>query len=121
MNKKLNLATGRLGEEIATRFLEEKGYKILFRNFKTKYSEIDLIAQKRKPLIFVEVKTRKGEAFGSPEEAINRDKKDRLKKAAQAFVAFHQWAGPFQIDVLAIVLGQNNEVLRLTHYENITS
>ena len=120
MNKKLNLETGKLGEDIAANFLEEKGYKILFRNFKTRYSEIDLIAQKGKSLIFVEVKTRKGEAFGSPEEAINKNKKNRLKKAAQAFVAFHHWEGSFQIDALCLVLGPDNTVLRLTHYKNIT-
>ena len=119
MNKKLNLATGKLGEDIATQFLEEKGYKILFRNFKTKYSEIDLITQKGKSLVFIEVKTRKGEAYGQPEEAINQNKKSRLKKAAQAFVAFHHWEGPFQIDAICLVLGPNNEILHLTHYENI--
>ena len=119
MGKKFNLKTGKLGEDIAAHFLEEKGYHLLFRNFKTRYSEVDLIVQKGKSLIFVEVKTRNGEAFGSPEEAINKKKKSRLKKAAQAFVAFHHWEGSFQIDAICLVLGQNDEVLRFAHYKNI--
>ena len=120
MGKKFNLETGKLGEDIAEKFLREKGYQIITRNFKTKYSEMDLIAKKDNSLIFVEVKTRVGNDFGSPEEAINKRKRRRLKRAAQAFTAFHHWEGPFRIDAVCIVLDKEGEIHRLRHYQNIT-
>ena len=120
MGKKFNLETGKLGEDIAEKFLREKGYQIITRNFKTKYSEMDLIAKKDNSLIFVEVKTRAGDNFGSPEEAINKRKRRRLKRAAQAFTAFHHWEGPFRIDAVCIVLDKEGEIHRLRHYQNIT-
>lgn len=120
MEKKFNLKTGKLGEDIAEKFLKEKGYKIISRNFKTKYSEIDLIVVKNKFLVFVEVKTRVGDNFGSPEGAINRKKRSRLEKAARAFTAFNNWEGPFRIDAICIVLDKNHKVNQLRHHENIS-
>jgi len=119
MEKKFNLKTGKLGEEIAARFLEKKGYKITARNFKTKYSEIDLIARRKDILVFVEVRARAGEDFGTPEETINREKKRRLKRAAQAFAAFNKWKGPLRIDAVCLVLDENQKAARVSHYENI--
>lgn len=119
MAKKFNLKTGKLGEDMAENFLKRKGYQIIARNFKTKYSEIDLIAEKDKVLIFVEVKTRAGDGFGSPEEAINQEKRKRLKRAAQAFVAFHHWEGSSRIDAICIVLDKEGEITQFRHHENI--
>jgi len=119
MEKKFNLKTGRLGEDMAKKFLREEGYQIISRNFKTRYSEIDLIAKKDNSLVFVEVKTRVGNNFGSPEEAINKRKRNRLKRAAQAFVAFHHWEGPFRIDAVCIVLNKEGEISQFRHHENI--
>ena len=119
MDKKFNLKTGNLGEDIAKRFLEKKGYKIISQNFKTKYSEIDLITRKKDFLVFVEVRTRVGDNFGSPEETINKEKRWRLKRGAQAFVAFNDWKGPFRIDAVCIVLNEDHKVDQFHHYENI--
>ena len=69
--------TGKLGEEIAKKYLELKGYKIIDRNYKTKFGEIDLVCKKGKRLIIIEVRTKKGLDFGTPEESLNRKK---LKK-----------------------------------------
>jgi len=113
------LETGKLGEDIAEKFLRGKGYQIISRNFKTKYSEIDLIAKKDNSLVFVEVKTRVGNDFGLPEEAINRRKRSRLKRAVQAFAAFHNWKGPFRIDAVCIVLNREGEIAQFRHHENI--
>jgi len=104
---------------MAEKFLKGKSYQIISRNFKTKYSEIDLIAKKDKSLVFVEVKTRVGDDFGSPEEAINKRKRRRLKRAAQAFAAFHYWEGPFRIDAVCIVLNKKSEITQFHHHENI--
>ena len=72
--KTKNLEVGRIGEAIAKKYLRKRGYKIIEENYKTKYAEIDLIARYKNALVFVEVRTRIGERFGTPEESINRDK-----------------------------------------------
>ncbi|MDP2909847.1 MAG: YraN family protein, partial [bacterium] len=73
-----NKNLGDLGERLAGEFLERKGYEIVERNYRTKWSEIDLICKDKGDLVFVEVKTRIDGIFGTPEDAINKDKMRRL-------------------------------------------
>lgn len=68
---------GRLGEEYAARLLEREGYRILSRNFHTRYGEIDLIAQKGEILAFIEVKTRAADSLSRPAAAVSRQKQSR--------------------------------------------
>ena len=120
--KKYNLETGRLGEDIARKYLEQKGYIIIDQNYKNKYAEIDLIAQDGDGLVFVEVKTRTGEQFGMPEQSINRDKMLRLIRNARAYMAIkNQNNMNYRIDAVCIVLDRNKEIERIDHYQNITS
>ena len=65
--KQFNLQKGSRGEEEAARYLGQKGYQILERNHRTKFGELDIIASDKETLVFVEVKTKIGEDFGSPE------------------------------------------------------
>lgn len=111
--------TGRIGEHIAKEYLGRKGYKIIEQNYKTKYAEIDLVAQKEGALVFVEVRTKTGEQFGTPEETINYKKKMKLTRNAKAFVAKKKFIGLYRIDAVCIVLGENKQAKRVTHYENI--
>lgn len=117
--KEHNLNIGRLGETIAKRYLEKKGYSIVDQNYKNKYAEIDLIAQDKDSLVFVEVKTRIGEQFGSPEGALNKDKMQRLIRNAQAYMAIKHYDMSYRIDGICIVLDENKQVNRIDHYENI--
>jgi putative endonuclease len=110
---------GKMGEDLARKFLEDKGYKIIEQNYKTKYSEIDLVVQKNKELVFVEVRTKIGENFGTPEDTLNYKKKNKIRFNALAYTAFKKWQGPIKIDAICIVLKPNYEVSRLNHYENI--
>lgn len=141
MDKIKALATGRKGEAIAKKYLEEKGYKIIEQNYKTKYSEIDLVARQKNELVFVEVRTKIGENFGSPEETIDRKKLRKLWNNATAYAARTKWKGSCRIDAVCIVLkdysiahsdisgilpamasGKFNipaAIERLNHYENI--
>ena len=114
-----NLATGKLGEEIAKKYLENKGYKIVERNYKTKYAEIDLVAKRKNELVFVEVRTKVGENFGSPEETIDRKKLRKLWGNATAYGARARWQGHCRIDAICIVLKKDYSLGRLNHYENI--
>lgn len=118
---------GKIGEDLAREFLEKQGYKILEQNYKTKYAEIDLVAQKRnglfeKPrLVFVEVRTKIGENFGSPEDTLNKNKLRKVLQNARAYSAFKKWQGPCRIDAVCIVLNPDCTISRLTHHENIIS
>lgn len=110
---------GKIGEDFAKKFLEDKGYKIIEQNYKTKYAEIDLICQLKKELVFVEVRTKIGENFGTPEDTINNQKKRKILQNAKAYSAFKNWQGPEKIDAICIVLKPDFTILRLNHYENI--
>ena len=114
-----HIATGKLGEEIAKKYLEEKGYKIIEKDFKTKYAEIDLVGTKNKGMVFFEVRTKRGEAFGSPEETLNSKKLKKLCLGAKIFSVAKKWSGSMRIDAVCVVLKENNEILRINHYENI--
>jgi len=112
-------SVGKLGENIAREYLKNKGYNIIEQNYRTKYAEIDLVAKKDNILAFIEVRTKTGEQFGTPEETINMDKKRRLKMNSMAYVARKKWKGLYQIDAICIVLNPNQELERLNHYKNI--
>jgi putative endonuclease len=119
---------GQLGESLARKFLEEKGYKILEQNYKTRFAEIDLVtsvpgrlASGGEKLVFVEVRTKVGENFGTPEDTINRQKLWKVLQNAKFYSAFKGWQGPERIDAICIVLRPDLSVGRLTHHENIVS
>ncbi len=77
---------GKKGEEIAGRFLTSRGYRILDRNFRTPRGEIDLIVLDGEYLVFVEVKSRRGNRFGAPQDAVDRRKQEHLIKASQFYM-----------------------------------
>ena len=114
-----NLETGKIGEEIAKDYLKRKGYKIIEQNYKTKYAEIDLVTKKGKELVFVEVRTKKGEDFGTPEETLDKRKLRKLWSNAKAYTAWKKWQGPYRVDAVCVVLRYDNMIERINHYENI--
>jgi len=121
--KKFNRNLGAKGEQIAAEFLEGKGYRISKRNFFTKFGEIDLICIKDSLLIFVEVKLKVGEDFGSPEEMINPQKIKQVERIAGLFLLKNPEIKAkflsYRLDAVCIVLGPAGEILRLNHYENL--
>lgn len=84
--KTQNKETGKLGEDMAAKFLEAKGYKILDRNYSTKFGELDIIALDNNVLVFVEVKTKTSDQFGSPEEMITPHKLRQIRNTAQSYL-----------------------------------
>lgn len=74
------------GESVAVDFLKANGYKILERNFTTKCGEIDIIARKKSSIVFVEVKTRTSDNFGTPSEAVDRRKLNKLTSVANQYI-----------------------------------
>lgn len=116
--KSKNRELGRLGEELAVRALEEKGYDILERNFATRMGEIDVIAKDGEVLVFVEVKAKTGIDMGMPEEMIDRGKLTRVENMALVYLGDKK--ALCRIDVVAIVLDDEGGLVRLTHYQNVT-
>ena len=98
--------TGRQGEAIAERYLADKGYKLIERNWRCQIGELDLIVADDNDLIFVEVRTRQDFRFGTPEESITPAKQARLIELAETYLqetaaAHRSW----RIDVVAVRLG----------------
>jgi putative endonuclease len=79
-------AVGKAGEEAAVQFLRQHGYRILERNYRCRFGEIDLIARDGPMLAFVEVKTRRSQKYGPPAEAVTLQKQRHLIKASQAYL-----------------------------------
>lgn len=95
----------RIGEEEACRFLRKNKLKILCRNYRTSGGEIDIVAQLKKIIVFVEVKTRTSTAYAQPWEAVGYRKRNNLKAAAKAYVMENAVRGhEFRFDVISIVL-----------------
>ncbi|MFZ9718793.1 MAG: YraN family protein [Chitinophagaceae bacterium] len=99
---KHHLKTGKEGETLAAEWLVAGGYAILFRNWRYAYYEIDLIAIKQDVLHFIEVKTRKNNRFGYPEEAVDRKKLQRLMHAAEVFLSQYPRYKRVQYDVVSV-------------------
>jgi putative endonuclease len=108
---------GAWGEEIASQYLEAKGYRILARNWRTQEGEVDLVAQDGETVVFVEVKTRTSKDFGWPEESITATKRRRLQRSALAYLSDQDLIDIlWRIDVIAIDRNQSGGVERLEHY-----
>ena len=101
-----HLEVGRRGEELARVLLQQHGYKILGTNVRGHYGEIDIVARKKDCHVFVEVRTRTGDAYGTPEESITPRKRDKLVTCALDYVAKHKELqdAHIRIDVVAIEL-----------------
>lgn len=93
---------GALGEALAENFLKRKGFKILARNLRNSFGEIDLVAEENGVIVFVEVKSLKGDAL-SPQESIQQYKKEHLRKTALKFLqARGLLEQPVRFDVVAV-------------------
>jgi putative endonuclease len=113
---------GRWGEEIAACFLSKKGFEIISRNVRTSYGEIDLIVKDGEEIIFVEVKTRTTDSFGTPEESVTRRKLEHLVNSIQAFLQEHtEFSGAWRIDVLAIQGTPGIGASRIEWFQNVGS
>ncbi len=103
LNSRQNL--GQSGEDTAAEFLSNNGYAILTRNYRCRYGEIDIIAQSRDVLVFIEVKTRTGDVYGSPAAAVTLRKQRQISKTAQYYLAEHNlFDAPARFDVVCIAI-----------------
>ena len=108
--------TGINGEKMAVQYLQEKGYVILHTNWRNGKAEADIIAEKNGMLIIAEVKTRSTAYFGSPGEAVDKQKQKMLVKAAEAYLEINNIDKEVRYDVVAIVM--NKKETTIDHIED---
>ena len=123
--------TGTTGESVAGKWLENKGYFIIDRNYKRKWGELDIIAQKNEILHFVEVKTVSRRSFGGhfeqeinnyrPEDNMHPWKLKRLRRALQTYLLekYKVKEPPWQFDLVCVFLDQEKRVAKVRFMENI--
>ncbi len=117
---------GEWGEELAAHYLKKKGYKILDRNVRSRYGEIDIIAEDAdrgsEVTIFIEVKTRSSTRFGRPEQAVDRRKREHLTSAAAAYLQEHPQRGDhWQVDVIAVERIPSQGKPQIYHFKDVFS
>ena len=118
-----NKNLGQAGEDFAAKFLESKGYKIIEKNFRIRFAEIDIIAELNDEIIFVEVKTRSNTRCGLPAEAVDLRKQKKIIQAASVFLQDDKFFDrPCRFDVIEIYSsGKNFEVRHIENAFEITS
>ncbi|GAB4539687.1 MAG: YraN family protein [Anaerolineae bacterium] len=110
---------GQRGESIAAACLERRGYRILERNWRCAAGELDIVARDGETLAFIEVRTRRGERFGSPEESLTPSKQSRLIELARTYL--HQEGltdQDWRIDVVAVELDGRGQLKRINLIRN---
>ncbi len=103
--------TGKSGEELAGKYLEQKGYQVLETNWQSGHQEIDIIARKDDLLVVAEVKTRRTRFFGEPEEFVTRNKQRQLIKAANQYLLKNELDLEVRFDIVSVLLqGERHQV-----------
>ena len=113
-----HIDTGQQGEALAANYLQEKGYRIVVRNFRSGKGEIDLIAWAPEgALVFIEVKTRALDGFGGPEESVDKKKQDMLARTAGSFMEQIGHEGEIRFDIISVLL-RNGQLNSIRHAED---
>ena len=112
---------GKYGEELAATYLQKHGIRIIDRNFQEHYGELDIVAIEHQTLVFIEVKTRIGHAFGKPEESVTPWKLKEVVKTAQYYKMLHpELPESMRIDVIGIELNPDRTLKYFNHIQNVT-
>ncbi len=111
-----HIQLGKDGEQLAVDFLMKKNHKILARNWRSSYLELDIVTKFEDLIIFVEVKTRKDSTFGLPESFVTYKKQKRIAKAAQAYINKYKIKSEIRFDIVSLIL--NDKVRKLRYIPN---
>ncbi|NLW25153.1 MAG: YraN family protein [Clostridia bacterium] len=102
---------GNLGENLAMEKLKDMGYKIICRNFTCRLGEIDIIAQDKDILVFIEVRSRKADTYGFPSETVNFRKQQKLRKVAQYYLMINNLENVYcRFDVVSIIWNKGKRI-----------
>ena len=119
MDGHLRASYGGVGEAAAERFLVDRGMRLVARDVRLKQGQIDLVMLDGDCLVVVEVKARRGHAFGLPQEAVGYRKLRKLWELTEAFHQLHPGTGRRRIDVVAVDLDRSGRPVRCEHIENV--
>ncbi|MBO5408138.1 MAG: YraN family protein [Clostridia bacterium] len=119
--EKYRQSIGKLGEQKAKNYLKRRGYQILDSNYRTKAGEIDLIVKDQDCLVFVEVKTRTSEEYGTPAEAVSFYKQQHMLKSAQYYLLRHGGECECRFDVIEVRLPARGwlRIATINHIKNV--
>jgi len=110
---------GQLGEQLAADRLASLGYEIVERNYRCTEGEIDIVARQSGRWVFVEVRTRRGDRFGTPEESLTARKRAHIRASAQRYLSEHAAAeADWRVDAVAVVLTPAGRIARIDVIEN---
>ncbi len=114
------MSTGQRGEEIAQHFLEERGLKLVERNWRCRAGELDLVMLDGDVLVYVEVKTRRNRTAGAAEESVSPSKGEKLLATGEWYLAEHPAFADhlWRIDIVAVTMTSAGRVTRITHLPN---
>lgn len=94
---------GKIGEELAEKYIINKGYQIIEKNFSCKQGEIDIIAQDKDEIVIIEVKTRTQTKYGTPSESVNNQKQNHILRVAEYYIHFKNLQNRYiRIDVIEV-------------------
>lgn len=114
--KRYNKKVGAYGEELARKYLKDKKYKIIYKNFTTPYGEIDIISQLGNQLVFIEVKTRTTNTFGFPEQAINEEKKENFINSVEHYLTEKNTSNKeIRADVISVQINKEKKTVKIWH------
>lgn len=99
------------GENLAVRFLENSGFRVLERNWRCDVAEADIIAMDGDTLVVVEVKTRTSDRFGAPEEAVNERKQEKMIEAAEIYLNEKNLENEVRFDIIAILINPSGHTI----------
>lgn len=119
MKRFLNRLLGDKGERAAAKYLKKQGYRILARQYRNQFGEIDLIALDAGRIVFVEVKTRESTEAGQPHEAVNQAKQQKLTTIALAWLKKHgRLEAPARFDIVSVVWPEGQAEPTIEHFQN---
>ena len=107
---------GQAAEALSANYLAKHHFKIIARNYRYQRAEIDIIAQKNRLLVFVEVKARSNDRFGEPETFVSTQQQNLIRTAAEHYIITQDWGHAIRFDIIAV--RQENHQLQLAHFED---
>ena len=114
----MNLALGKTGEQLAVKFLDIKGFKVIETNYISPLGEIDIIAQNNSTLYFIEVKTRSSNNYGTPFDAVNYKKQQKLSRIATYYMMLNREYTEYKFGVIGIIYNSGTKQYKVKFIDN---
>ncbi|MFH0736444.1 MAG: YraN family protein [bacterium] len=109
--------SGKIAEDLAAEFLLKEGYVIIERNYMYSHSEIDIIAKKSMYLVFIEVRSKSGTKYGTPEDSMSKSKRSQVRKVAEYYLFTHKALNlQMRFDFIGVVFGEKEP--KINHIVN---